>query len=40
MANRWKSALTSADITPYDAFLNRRQMIAGTLGFGLVTSTG
>ena len=40
MANRWKNALTSADITPYDAFLNRRQMISGTLGFGLVTSTG
>ena len=40
MANRWKSALTSAGITPYDAFLNRRQMISGTLGFGLVTSTG
>ena len=40
MAHRWKSTLTHADVTPYDAFLNRRQLMGGALGLGLVSAAG
>ncbi|MFY9210347.1 MAG: protein-methionine-sulfoxide reductase catalytic subunit MsrP [Aestuariivita sp.] len=41
MAYRWKNDLTAADVTPYDAFLNRRQLIAGAaagLGLGAIAA--
>lgn len=40
MAHRWKSTLTRADVTPYAAFLNRRQLMGGALGLGLVGAAG
>lgn len=40
MAHRWKSTLTRADVTPYGAFLNRRQLMGGALGLGLVGAAG
>lgn len=36
MAHRWKNKLTHADVTPYGAFLNRRQVMGGAVGLGLV----
>ncbi|MBQ4807470.1 protein-methionine-sulfoxide reductase catalytic subunit MsrP [Phaeobacter sp. HS012] len=38
MAHRWKNDLSDADVTPYAAFLNRRQIMAGlgsAAGLGL-----
>ncbi|UWR64286.1 protein-methionine-sulfoxide reductase catalytic subunit MsrP [Phaeobacter inhibens] len=38
MAHRWKNDLSDADVTPYAAFLNRRQIMAGlgsAVGLGL-----
>ncbi len=40
MAYRWKNDLTPADVTPKAAFLNRRQMIAGTAGLGAIAVAG
>ncbi|WP_415404583.1 protein-methionine-sulfoxide reductase catalytic subunit MsrP [Tateyamaria sp. SN3-11] len=40
MAHRWKNNLTRADATPYEAFLNRRQLMGGALGLGLVGAAG
>ncbi len=36
MAHRWTNTLTHADVTPRAAFLNRRQVMAGLAGVGLV----
>ncbi len=36
MAYRWSNDLTQADITPKAAYLNRRQILAGTLGLGAI----
>ena len=38
MARRWKNDLSAADVTPYGAFLNRRQLLAGAVGLGLATA--
>ena len=35
MAKRWNNTLTSADVTPEEHYLNRRQIIAGLAGIGL-----
>ena len=35
MAYRWKNTLTAEDATPYSAFLNRRQMMAGMAAGGI-----
>ncbi|TKZ18127.1 protein-methionine-sulfoxide reductase catalytic subunit MsrP [Shimia litoralis] len=35
MAKRWKNTLTSADVTPEEHYLNRRQIIAGLASIGL-----
>lgn len=41
MANRWKSNLSEADVTPEAAFLNRRQLVAGGVaGLGLAGMAG
>ncbi|MEO9685312.1 MAG: protein-methionine-sulfoxide reductase catalytic subunit MsrP [Tateyamaria sp.] len=40
MAYRWKNDLTRADATPYDAFVNRRQLMGGALGLGLIGAAG
>ena len=40
MAYRWTNNLTSADVTPHAAFLNRRQIMAGMAGAGLAAMTG
>ena len=40
MAHRWKNDLTRADATPYDAFVNRRQLMGGALGLGLMGAAG
>ena len=40
MAYRWKNDLTHADITPKDAYLNRRQILAGTAGLGAIGLVG
>ena len=40
MANRWKSDLTLADVTPLSAYMNRRQLIGGLAGAGLVSIAG
>jgi len=37
MAHRWNNNLTAADVTPYSAFLNRRQIMAGMAGLGLAS---
>lgn len=42
MAHRWKNDLTKEDVTPYTAFLNRRQIMAGlggAAGLGLAGLT-
>ena len=36
MAYRWTNDLTHADVTPKAAFLNRRQILAGTAGLGAI----
>lgn len=36
MAHRWTNTLTHADVTPREAFLNRRQVMAGLAGVGLM----
>ncbi len=40
MAYRWTNNLTRADITPKAAFLNRRQILAGTVGLGAIGLVG
>ncbi|MEI4231449.1 protein-methionine-sulfoxide reductase catalytic subunit MsrP [Roseovarius sp. D22-M7] len=40
MANRWKNTLTERDVTPEAAFLNRRQLMAGVAGLGLMGAAG
>ena len=40
MAYRWKNTLTRADVTPHDVYLNRRQLMAGAAGLGLLGMTG
>lgn len=40
MAYRWKNTLTRDDVTPYDTYLNRRQMLAGLGGLGLGSIAG
>ena len=42
MAGRWKNDLTRADVTPYGAYLNRRQLLAGgaALGLGAIGGAG
>ncbi|MDC0738041.1 protein-methionine-sulfoxide reductase catalytic subunit MsrP [Cognatishimia sp. SS12] len=40
MAHRWQNDLTPADVTPYAAYLNRRQLMAGMAGLGLATLAG
>ncbi|APG48509.1 protein-methionine-sulfoxide reductase catalytic subunit MsrP [Phaeobacter porticola] len=43
MAHRWKNNLSDGDVTPYAAFLNRRQIMAGlggTAGLGLAALGG
>ena len=40
MAHRWKNDLTRADATLYDAFMNRRQVMGGALGLGLIGAAG
>ncbi|MGV6848619.1 MAG: protein-methionine-sulfoxide reductase catalytic subunit MsrP [Marinibacterium sp.] len=39
MAYRWKNTLTRADATPHQAWLNRRQIMAGAAGIGLAAMT-
>ncbi|MBE0412530.1 protein-methionine-sulfoxide reductase catalytic subunit MsrP [Yoonia sp.] len=40
MAHRWNNDLTRADVTPKAAFLNRRQILAGTAGLGAIGLVG
>lgn len=40
MAYRWKNDLTLADATPKAAYLNRRQILAGTVGLGAIAAAG
>ncbi|MEO0503242.1 MAG: protein-methionine-sulfoxide reductase catalytic subunit MsrP [Pseudomonadota bacterium] len=40
MAHRWKNDLTRADVTPYAAYMNRRQLMGGALGLGLIGAAG
>ena len=40
MAYRWTNDLTKADITPKSAYLNRRQILAGTVGLGAIGLAG
>jgi sulfoxide reductase catalytic subunit YedY len=40
MAYRWKNDLTIADVTPKAAYLNRRQILAGTIGLGAIGLAG
>ncbi len=40
MAYRWTNNLTKADITPKAAYLNRRQILAGTIGLGAIGLAG
>ena len=40
MAHRWTNDLTQADVTPKSAFLNRRQILAGTAGLGAIGLVG
>jgi len=40
MAYRWKNDLTLADATPKAAYLNRRQILAGTFGLGAIAAAG
>ncbi|MEO0939252.1 MAG: protein-methionine-sulfoxide reductase catalytic subunit MsrP [Pseudomonadota bacterium] len=36
MAFRWKNTLTEADVTPEGTYMNRRQLMAGAAGLGLL----
>lgn len=38
MAHRWTNDLTRADVTPKEAFLNRRQAMAGAVGLGAIAA--
>ena len=38
MAHRWTNDLTHDDVTPKAAFLNRRQIMAGTVGLGAIAA--
>ena len=40
MAYRWTNDLTPADVTPKAAWLNRRQLIAGSVGLGAIAAAG
>ncbi|WP_341367607.1 protein-methionine-sulfoxide reductase catalytic subunit MsrP [Yoonia sp. BS5-3] len=40
MAYRWTNDLTSTDITPKSVYLNRRQILAGTVGLGAIGLAG
>lgn len=40
MAHRWKNDLTRDDVTPYAAYMNRRQLMAGLAGVGLAAMAG
>ena len=40
MAHRWKNDLTRADATPEQAYVNRRQILAGAAGVGLAAALG
>ncbi len=40
MAYRWTNKLTPADVTPKAAYLNRRQILAGTVGLGAIGLAG
>ncbi len=40
MAYRWTNDLTHADVTPKAAFMNRRQILAGTVGLGAIAAAG
>jgi len=40
MANRWKNTLRERDVTPEAGFLNRRQVMAGAAGLGLMGAAG
>ena len=40
MANRWTNDLTADDVTPKQAFLNRRHILAGGAGLGALAATG
>ena len=40
MAHRWNNTLKRADATPYDTYLNRRQLIGGAMGLGLIGAAG
>ena len=40
MAHRWQNDLTWNDVTPRAAWMNRRQLIAGTVGLGAIAATG
>jgi len=40
LAHRWNNDLTADDVTPYSAFMNRRQLMAGMAGVGLSTLAG
>ncbi|MCG3269172.1 protein-methionine-sulfoxide reductase catalytic subunit MsrP [Yoonia sp. I 8.24] len=40
MAYRWKNKLSRTDITPKSAYLNRRQILAGTVGLGAIGLAG
>ena len=40
MANRWTNTLKHSDVTPEHMFLNRRQLIAGAAGAGVLASIG
>ena len=40
MAYRWTNNLTLADATPKAAYLNRRQILAGTVGLGAIAAAG
>jgi methionine sulfoxide reductase catalytic subunit len=40
MAHRWKNDLTPQDVTPYAAYLSRRQILAGTAGLGAIALAG
>lgn len=40
MAYRWMNKMTQADVTPKSAYLNRRQILAGSAGLGAIGLVG
>lgn len=40
MAHRWTNDLTHEDVTPKSVYLNRRQILAGTVGLGAIGLAG